>query len=59
VLLHRLHGYTYAETAQSLGVSEETVRKYVKAIYRKTSTTSLGELFVRYFTALGDVSAAS
>ncbi|HVK40153.1 MAG TPA: helix-turn-helix domain-containing protein [Candidatus Kapabacteria bacterium] len=54
VLMHRLYGYTYSEAAERLGVSEETIRKCVKNIYRKTSTTSIGELFVRYFASVSE-----
>jgi DNA-binding CsgD family transcriptional regulator len=53
VLLHRLYGYSYSEASERLGVSEETIRKCVKNIYRKTDTSSMGELFVRYFSAIG------
>jgi DNA-binding CsgD family transcriptional regulator len=52
VLLHRLYGYSYTDASTQLGVSEETIRKCVKSIYRKTKTSSMGELFVRYFSSL-------
>lgn len=54
VLVRRLSGHSYSDTAGQLSVSEETVRKCVKAIYRKTGTSSLGELFVRYFASAFD-----
>jgi DNA-binding CsgD family transcriptional regulator len=49
VLAQRLRGLSYAEVARILGISEETVRKRVKSIYRKTKTASVGELFVKFF----------
>lgn len=54
VLMLRLYGYTYAESADRLAVSEETIRKCVKNIYRKTNTESMGELFVRYFASVNE-----
>lgn len=56
ILVHRLYGYSYSDTALRLGVSQETVRKCVKSIYRKTNTTSMGELFVRYFGSVDNES---
>jgi DNA-binding CsgD family transcriptional regulator len=55
VLQHRLHGFSYSETAARLDVSEERVHSCVKAIYEKTGTSTLGELFLRYFTSIGPI----
>lgn len=52
VLLLRIQGSTYSETARTLNISEETVRKHVKTIYQKTGTSSISELFNRCFASL-------
>ncbi|MEQ9360349.1 MAG: helix-turn-helix transcriptional regulator, partial [Rhodospirillales bacterium] len=37
-------GRTIVETAGSLGISEETARKYTKSIYQKTGLRNQAEL---------------
>ena len=55
VLVFRLLGYPYKETASLLNISIDTIRHHLKSIYAKTGTGSLAELFARHFTPKGDI----
>lgn len=50
VVILQLFGHSYDEIAIRLHISIETVRKHVKAIYRKTGTPGNTGLFAKYFT---------
>ena len=43
VLSNIARGYTYKETAEKLGLSEQTIPNYIKNIYRKLQVHSRGE----------------
>ena len=47
---YRLLGYSYKEIASELRVSQDTVKKLLQSVYRKTDTRAHVELFAKYFT---------
>jgi DNA-binding CsgD family transcriptional regulator len=49
VMALHLMGLTYAQIANRLFISENTVAKHVKSVYRKTGCSSFLELFAPYF----------
>lgn len=50
VLSLHLFGYPYQSIAETIHLSIDAVRKYVKSIHRKASVTTYTELFAKYFT---------
>ncbi len=51
VLLLGFLGHTYQEIGSQLHVSVHTVQSHIRAIYRKTGASKLGEIYARFFTA--------
>lgn len=50
VLLLGFLGNTYQEIADQLHVSVNTVQTHVRAIYRKTGVSKLGEIYAKFFS---------
>lgn len=55
VLTLHMFGEKYADIAQRLYISIDTVKKHVKKVHRKTGARSATELFARYFSPLIDL----
>lgn len=49
ILEKMLNGRSYKQVAGELDISLDTVRKWVKSMYRKTEVHSFTELFAKYF----------
>lgn len=50
VITYRLLGYMYKEIAAELSVTQDSVKKTLQQVYRKTDTGSHIEFFAKYFT---------
>ena len=50
VITYRLLGYMYKEIASELDVTQDSVKKTLQQVYRKTETGSHIEFFAKYFT---------
>jgi DNA-binding CsgD family transcriptional regulator len=49
VVGHLLLGRSYDEVADTMQLSINTVRRYIKNVYRKGGVRSIGELYAKYF----------
>lgn len=52
VVTYRLYGHSYKVIADELEVSEDTVKKHLGSVHRKTNTAGHAELFAKYFSPL-------
>jgi DNA-binding CsgD family transcriptional regulator len=52
VVTYRLYGHSYKVIAAELEVSEDTVKKHLGSVHRKTKTAGHAELFAKYFSPL-------
>jgi len=50
VITMRLLGHSYQSIADSMHIARSTVHKHLTSIHRKTGTSSIVELFAKYFT---------
>ncbi len=50
VITLRLLGHSYQSIADSMHIARSTVHKHLNSIHRKTRTSSIVELFAKYFT---------
>jgi DNA-binding CsgD family transcriptional regulator len=50
IVVLQLYGHTYKAIGKRLFIAHDTVRKHIQSVYRKTGTTSINEVFAKYFT---------